>query len=182
LPHRLLSSTRALLYTGGALAIVACAALYAVSGQPPAAQTAAAAQAQPAVPNVNGRMVFPNVRVENAPAPVDQPSSAPGQRAFIDPVTRQLREPTPEEIAALEQAGAPRTRASRAAASPTVIFEGPMGTTRAILGDEYMVYTVATVDANGKASVDHATGPKDAAVKMNTKAPAKAGKGADHDR
>ena len=182
MPHRLLSSTRALLYTGGALAIVACAALYAVSGQPPAAQTAAAAQAQPAVPNVNGRMVFPNVRVENAPAPVDQPSSAPGQRAFIDPVTRQLREPTPEEIAALEQAGARRTRTFRLAAAPTVIVAGPNGSAMAILGDEYMVYTVATTGANGKVSVDHATGPKEAATRMNAKAPAKAGKGADHDR
>jgi hypothetical protein len=163
------------------LTVLACAALYAVPGQPPAAQTAAAVQAQPAVPNVNGRMVFPNVRVENAPAPVDQPSAAQGQRAFIDPVTRQLREPTPEEIVALEQAGALKARTLRLAA-PTVVVEGSDGSATAILGDEYMVYTVATTGANGKVSMDHATGPKDAAVKMNTKAPAKAGKGADHDR
>jgi len=176
--HRVRSRTRALLYMGGALAVLACAALYATPGQPLATTTVAATQAQPAVPNVNGRMVFPNVRVENAPASAGQSATVAGQRAFIDPVTRQLREPTAEEVAELEQAGMAR----KLAPSPTVVVQDPRGPRMAILGDEYMVYTVATVGAAGSVTVDHATGPKEAAAIMNAKPPAKAGKGAGHDR
>ena len=179
MPHRLLSRTRALLYTGVALTMLACAALYAVPGQPPVAQTAAATRVPPAVPNVNGRLVFPNVRVENA-TPAEQPASASGQRAFIDPVTRQLREPTPEEALDLQRAGAARARAFGPAVAPATIAKGPQGSDMAILGDDFMVFTVAAPDASGKVSVNHAAGPKEAAAKMNTKASAK--KGADHDR
>jgi hypothetical protein len=181
LPHRLLSRTRALLYTGGALTVLACAALCAVPGQTPVAQTVAATKAPPAVPNVNGLMVFPNVRVENAP-PAEQPASASGQRAFIDPVTRQLREPTPEEVLELQQAGVARTRTFGPAVAQATITKAPDGSDMAILGTDYMVFTVAAPDASGKVSVNHAAGPKEAAARMTTKAPAKNGKEAGHDR
>ena len=147
MPHRHLSRTRALLYTGVGLTVLACAALYAVPGQPPVAQTAAATKAPPAVPNVNGRMVFPNVRVENA-APAEHPASASGQRAFIDPVTRQLREPTPEEALNLQQAGTARARTFGPAVAQVTTAKGPEGSDMAILGEDFMVFTVAAPDAN----------------------------------
>lgn len=183
--HNRLPGTRALLYIGGALAVLACAALYAVPGQPPAAQppaaqTVAATQAPPAVPNVNGLMVFPNVRVENAPAPADQAAPAPGFKAAIDPATGQLRDLTAAEVRELELQKAVSVRSTKRAITAPTALEGPMGSITMVLGDDTMVETVATIDADGKLSVSHATGPKEAAAKM--KASAKAGKEAGNDR
>jgi hypothetical protein len=166
--------------TGAALVVLACAAFYAATSQTPAVQPVAAAQAQPAVTNASGLMTFPNVRIEHAPAPSAEPVAAAGQRAFIDPVTKQLREPTAEEVAALETAE--RARSLRLAASPTVLVQNPNGSSTVILGDQYMVYTVATADGAGHVAVDHATGPEEAAAKVNAKPSAKAGKGARNDR
>lgn len=172
--HRLSTRTRALLYVGGALALLACAAIYAVPGQSPAAQTAAT-QATPAVPNVNGLMTFPNVRVVNAPAPADQSATAQGQRAFIDPATGQLREPTPEEAAALARVTTLRT-------TPAVTAKDAAGNDMVVLGSANTVFAVANADAAGTVSMGEATGPEAAATKMNTKAPATGGKGAANDR
>ena len=49
----------------------------------------------------NGLMRFPNVQVINAPQPAATGRAAPqegGLRAYIDPETRQLRAPLPEEL------------------------------------------------------------------------------------
>jgi hypothetical protein len=178
--HRLRSRTRALLYMGGALTVLVCMALYALSSQPLGTATVAATQAQSALTNENGRMVFPSVRVENAPASAEQSAAVAGQRAFIDPVTRQLREPTPEEVAALQNAD--RARTLSAAVSPSILVQNPDGSQTVILSDEHMVYTVATVDTAGKVVVDHATGPAEAGAKMKATPSTQAGKGAGHDR
>lgn len=61
-----------------------------------------AAETAPVTAGDNGLMHFPNVRVEHAPQPARTGTTATteaGVRAYIDPATRQLRAPLPEELA-----------------------------------------------------------------------------------
>jgi hypothetical protein len=61
-----------------------------------------AADTAPVTAGDSGLMHFPNVRVEHTPPPAASGQTAPqaaGLRAYIDPVTRQLRAPLPEELA-----------------------------------------------------------------------------------
>jgi hypothetical protein len=71
-----------------------------------------------------------------------------GVRAFIDPATGQLREPTPEEAAALSKAG---FRAFALAMEPKVV-QHPNGMLSAQLGEEYMNDVVVRKNPDGTLS------------------------------
>ena len=84
-----------------------------------------------------------------------------GSTYFIDPVTRESRAPSPEEIQALLAAGV--TTASVAEPEPIVGVNGIPGLR---LTDEQMTFSVATRDAHGKVSVEEAEGSTEALQKV----------------
>lgn len=67
---------------------------------------------------------------------VDAPAAAPRVRAFVDPVTGQLREPTADELRQLAE----ERQAAREAAPPRVfvIVEHPDGMKSVDLGDAFL--------------------------------------------
>lgn len=72
-----------------------------------------------------------------------------GMRAFIDPATGQLREPTAEEAAALARRG---LRASAMSTGPEVVRHAN-GMLSAELGDDYMTEVVVRRNADGSLSM-----------------------------
>jgi len=94
-------------------------------------------------------------------AAVSAPAQAGGQgmTVFVDPVTRQPRDPTPEELNAL------RDQTVQIAEAPQPITT-PSGFTGLILGDDQQTYTVAKRRADGTIEVEHAVGGKEAAQKV----------------
>jgi hypothetical protein len=124
------------------LAVVAFGIGMASAGEPGTCGKAAAPPEKPA-----------STPVQNAPAtPAQAPSAEAagqaGMRAFIDPVTGQLREPTAEEAAALTRFVA------RALALPTgpQVVRHPNGMLSAQLGDEYMNDVVVRKNPDGTLS------------------------------
>lgn len=83
-----------------------------------------------------------------------------GMRAFIDPVTGQLREPTAEEAAALARRG---LRASAMSTAPDVVRHAN-GMLSAELGDEYMTEIVVRRAADGSLSMACVPKPLSATV------------------
>jgi hypothetical protein len=90
---------------------------------------------------------------QNAPAtpaqvPAAEAADQAGMRAFIDPATGQLREPTPEEAAALTRFMV------RALAMPTApqVVRHPNGMLSAQLGEEYMNDVVVRKNPDGTLS------------------------------
>lgn len=103
-----------------------------------------------------------------------------GQRAFLDPKTRELRQPEADEVAALE----PRRRALRAArVEDRPEIQGVGGAVGLALTEDEMTSVVATKNADGTVTMEHVTGTKnaDAAVRSKSKKPAVA-KEAKNDR
>lgn len=72
-----------------------------------------------------------------------------GIRAFIDPVTKQLRAPTPEEAAALNQ---PSREISSVTVEPVPLYHRS-GAVGILLGDEYMNDVVVRRNADGTLSM-----------------------------
>jgi ribonuclease E len=108
-----------------------------------------------------------------AMAPVQQPSapSTAGQRAFIDPVTGQLRQPEHDELAAIAAAAAaaaPTRRAARTAGAANAAPEsfGPGGSIEAVVPEDLHTFTVATRGPDGRITIEHAQGAKEAAKVM----------------
>jgi len=98
---------------------------------------------------------FANVKVVNA-TPEQRAASAAeahkkpmmmGQKAYIDPATRQLRAATAEEAAA---EAAPAAAAASAPASSPEMRAVPSGGTVIYLDDSSNVYSVASIGADGK--------------------------------
>jgi hypothetical protein len=85
-----------------------------------------------------------------------------GSTYFIDPVTKQPRTPSPEEIAELIAA---RGIAAATNVEPEPIF-GVNGEPGLRLTDEQMTYTIATKNADGKVSVEHSDGKTEALEKV----------------
>jgi hypothetical protein len=93
------------------------------------------------------------------PCPADDTATQSGMRAFIDPATGQLREPTAEEAAELSRAG---ERRALARVAPQVV-QRPGGMISAQLGDEYMNDVVVRKNADGTLvfkCVPHSDGDK----------------------
>lgn len=104
-------------------------------------------EAAPAVTKLEQLPTLANVRVVNAtPAQLarlakERASSTEGMRAFVDPVSRQLRPATPDDMAA---------PAAAAPSAPVQTFGLSGGGVGARLSDEHMAYSVAHIDADGK--------------------------------
>jgi hypothetical protein len=122
-----------------------------------------------------------------------QPStpSAAGQRAFIDPVTGELRQPEHDELAALaaaDAAAAPARKLARTAGTAPESF-GPDGSIVAVVPEDLHTFAVATRGPDGRIVIGHAQGADNAdrLVKANSakvpQAPASAQQKEDrHDR
>jgi hypothetical protein len=109
--------------------------------------------------------LVPAVSAEDAkkPAPKKQPAaqSAPatgGMRVFIDPATGQIRQPEAEDIQSLQ----PAAPAKLKAAAPAAPLSGPGGAVGMRVGDDQMVYSVATKNADGSISFECHKGPEKA--------------------
>jgi hypothetical protein len=114
-------------------------------------QTAAAGYTDPAtLPK------FANVTVVNATpeqiATIQRSEGASGfavgQRAYVDPATKQLRPALPEELAADAAA------ARNVAAAPAVVTTTAQGAKHAKLDESFMSYAVAHVEADGSVKQD----------------------------
>jgi hypothetical protein len=128
-------------------------ATVAVAGLATAAMAAQAADPTP-VPVQNGLMTFPNVRVVSVPPSAATPVVAKtpgfqgGFKAFIDPATGELVQPTAEEAAALE-AAAPATAALTLAPAQPATITGLYGAAGVVLDDSQMSYFVARRNSDG---------------------------------
>ena len=131
----------------GALAVAAIAL---ASGAKPANEQAKANVTAPST-----LLKFEHVQVVNAtPEQIAaaNKSTAPvvAQRAYLDADTKRLRPAFPEELAT--EAAAPK-----AAPSAPQVSTASDGTTRAVLDESFMSYSVAKVGADGKLKEDCVT-------------------------
>lgn len=127
----------------------------------------AAQAADPAAANANGVMTFPNVEVVTAPpssvsaeAP-QAPQSAEGFKAFINPTTKQLVQPTKRAAAALDAAAnrtqsktSPIQAATTQALQQSPAFAGAHGGIGMTLDSSHMSYAVAHRTPEGKLDTD----------------------------
>jgi hypothetical protein len=97
-------------------------------------------------------------------APPVQQRTSGGAVVFVDPATRQVREPTPAEIGALSGSAQVPLQSSTTLA-PTEI-RGPGGAVGIILGDESRSYMVITKNPDGKLVSEEVTGKKAAADRV----------------
>jgi len=81
-----------------------------------------------------------------------------GAMVFIDPVTRQIRQPTEAEIAALATASTANANTAQTAPQPTLI-QGPGGAVGLKLGADSLSYMVVTRTPDGKLVMDCVTEP-----------------------
>jgi hypothetical protein len=100
-------------------------------------------------------------------------TSGAGQRAFIDPVTGELRQPEHEELAAIaaSAAVAPAGRLARSATTTnTAQLFGPDGSVAAVVPEDLHTFTVATRGPDGRINIEHAQGAASATrlMKANT--------------
>ena len=135
------------------------------------AGAAAGADTATTVSSKDGLLTFPNVRVVNAPQLATTPAPQAGFKAYIDPVTGQLREPTQEDVLAESQAA----QAAQALRRPTVPqetdFVTPSGAIGRTLDESTMVFSVVKKTDSGELAEFCVVGPEQAAKVMNLKAP-----------
>ena len=101
-----------------------------------------------------------------------QAADGVGMRIVRDPVSGQLRAPTPEEAQAMDAQEA-KSRAEKAAANAGTSKESPApmefrqanGSVRYRVGDAFLSYSVVTRNADGSINMQCVTG-KDAAEKL----------------
>lgn len=119
--------------------LAACAAAPALAGEPPASEPVQVSAEADVAPNA-------------------------GMRVAIDAATGLPRALTAKEAAELDALGAKSRETARAPAVRTFTARG--GAVGADLGESHMVYSVATVDADGKLRMECVTGADhaDAAV------------------
>ncbi|OEZ64123.1 post-PEP-CTERM-1 domain-containing protein [Duganella sp. HH105] len=102
-----------------------------------AAAAGCAAQAAPD----NGVMTFPHVNVVRQAAPPPQ-QAASGLKAYKDPVTGQLVEPSPEQVADLDAAIRASGTGRLRAVSPAIVHP-PQGGVGVVLDESRTHYAVA---------------------------------------
>lgn len=85
---------------------------------------------------------------------------AAGMVVSVDPATRKIRQPRPDEIRALSGSAT-----SAADAAPQII-NGPGGAVGVKLGEESMVHAVVTRKADGGLTMECVTGDKAAAARV----------------
>jgi hypothetical protein len=137
---------------------------------------AQAASAQSSAHPEAGVLRLPNVRVELAGqgrlTDTLRPGSQAGFRAYIDPVTGELRDQTPEEAA---EGGL--AKAAKGAKSAPATFSLPGGGIGVTLDESHMANAVVVKNADGTLSMQCVTGSKAASEVLN----GKAGKAHRHD-
>jgi hypothetical protein len=118
-----------------------------------------------------------------------QPSapSAAGQRAFIDPVSGQLRQPEHEELAAIAAAAPPAAPAGRlartaGAANAAPEFFDADGAISAVVPEDLHTFAVATRGPDGRITIEHAQGAKEAVKVMKANSAKKQAKEDRNDR
>jgi hypothetical protein len=117
---------------------------------------------------------------QSSQTPVSNPNA--GQRIYIDPVTKQIVQPTAEDAQALDNAGkkpvnkkllaAPASAGITAAEPQEFVTEG--GFFGVVVPEETMAYAVVTKTEDGKLKMGCVDGKKQAEAVANSKsAPAK---------
>ena len=142
-----------------------------VSAQPVQAAVAPPAQSPPATaapvlaPAATVRT--PSRQAVTASADATATVGSAGQRTFIDPVTKRVREPEHDEVAALAAMARSQRRAARVADLQTDAqpLYGPMGAVGMAVPEELQTFVVATRTPDGGVVLEHATGPKAAQAK-----------------
>jgi len=114
---------------------------------------APAAVAGDALPSANGLLQLPNVRIETA-TPQQQAQAGrmgssvqSGMRAYVNPVTGELRDQTPEEMM---EAGAATNAKAASFSAPKFSYTLASGATVLPLDESFMSNAIATKDAAGK--------------------------------
>ncbi len=95
-------------------------------------------------------------------APELAPAAGSGLTVFVDPVTRQIRQPTASEIGAVGAASQAAARVGATPASPQII-QGPGAAIGLLLDDSAMSFMVATKKPDGKLAVECVVGAGEAA-------------------
>ena len=97
-------------------------------------------------------------------APIVKATSQGGLVVVVDPMTRQIREATPAEIATLGTlTPAPPVPD---VAKPPVYLSGPGGAVGIALGSEYENYTIVTKTPDGKLQMEEVTGERAATERV----------------
>jgi hypothetical protein len=138
------------------------------------AGAAGAADTASPVASKDSLMTFPNVRVVNAPQLATTPApQAPqaGLRAYIDPATGQLRQPTPEELLAESQAGQLAKALRQQSVQQGTEFVTPSGAIGIQLDESSMAYSVVRKAEGGELAEFCVVGPEQVTKVMNLKAP-----------
>jgi len=101
---------------------------------------------------------------QGAPATAPAPAKASGIMVFVDPTTRQIRQPDASEIGTLGSA----SQSSTAAVPPTAprTIQGTGGAVGLLLDDSAMSFMVATRKSDGKLDVECVTGAGEAASRV----------------
>lgn len=108
-------------------------------------------------------------QVKQAEAPANVSA---GQRVAKDPATGQLREPTPEELQALEAA---QPKKALKASQPLKTLSAPAeasGAVGVVLDESYENYAVATRGADGKVKFDCVQGKDNAEARVQSESKA----------
>ena len=169
---RFLATTTAI----SALTIVACSP----QATPPKGEDRPAAQRETVLPpatavqDVGPSAVKPVQESENNatdrkedgknPASIVKATSQGGLVVVVDPVTRQIREATPAEIATLGTL-TPAPPVPGVANAP-VYLSGPGGAVGIALGSESENYTIVTKTPDGKLQMEEVTGERAAAERV----------------
>jgi hypothetical protein len=160
-----------------------------VSAQPVQAATAPPVQTSPASAAPAPAATAGTSSRQAATVSVDAPATvgSAGQRTFIDPVTKQIREVEHDEAAALGAMARAQRRAARSAGVQTESepIYGPAGAIGMAVPEDLQTFMVATRTPDGRIVLEHANGPKTAQAKARagaSKPGTTDGKGEPNDR
>jgi len=136
---------------------------------------ASAADIAPAPAGPNGLITLPNVRVVNRPDLAAVPSKRVAQqgfKAYIDPATGMLRDPTEEELQQESLAGFQAESLARLLGSVDTQFVTSSGAIGLNLPESSMMFSVVQKADDGSLNEFCVVGPEAAGKLMSFKAPA----------
>jgi len=105
-------------------------------------------------------------RASKVAGPPKTATTSNGLMIFVDPVTGQMREPTPEELKALTDANQPPANGKQAVQPGSVNIQGADGSPGMKLGPDSMTYSVVTKTPEGL-KIEEVTGEKAARERVN---------------
>jgi len=135
----------------------------------------------PSAPNSEASKVSPPKSSEKSGAvkaamPSNTATTNKGLMIFVDPVTGQMREPTPEELKTLTDANAPSANGRQAVRPGSENIQGVDGSPGMTLGPDSMTYSVVTKTPEGL-KIQEVTGEKAAGQRVNGGKPEEAKRG-----